>query len=179
MTNPADFLPPYRPQRTRKVKPKVDNLQYLKDRYYAAREVGFAREYAEANKDGHYFKSDFPDLTTTNGTEKYIKNAMNWLGCFGEKVITAGTFRNGQYHHASNTKGSSDIHCHIVLPGNEMATPWKIEVKKGSDSLRKAQEVYRSKMAATGALHTVVYVGQLTHFWECYDKIMQGRWREI
>lgn len=166
---PFDFLnlPPYRKPRVLKVKPVVVPTKYnLRKLYYDARRVMFEREYPSSV----YFDNKMPDVTTTNGTQRYICDVLNWTGYFAERINTQGNYYKGEWRKSGSTKGSPDIHS--MIKTSTAVKPWKIEIKKGADSLNKAQLKYQSKMAQLGALHTVIYVGQLDLFWDEYYKIM-------
>lgn len=158
-----DFIPPLRSVRVRKVKPVITSKYNLKQLYYDARRVMFKREYPSSE----YFDKPVPDVTTTNGTTRYIEDVINNYGHMAERINTQGNYYQGKWRKSGSTKGSPDIHCVVNK------TPWKIEVKKGADDLSKAQLKYQSKMLALGLEHTVIYVGQLDKFWEEYWRMIK------
>lgn len=166
-------IPPLRQPRKAKPRKIATPGRYdLRKLYYDARRVMFEREYPAAWKAGEYYDNKFPDVTTTNGTQKYIQDVLNNLGFQAERVNTGGIpmkDKSGQFkmRYSGSTKGSTDLHC-IVAGGRA----WKIEIKKGADILSGAQEKYHDKVIAAGGLHSVVYVGELDFFWDEYYKIM-------
>ena len=184
----ADFLNAL-PKKIRKVKPKrviIPGRYDLKAMYFAARKTMFERDRKVVLDDGHYFDNKFPDISTTNGTQTYISDCLNWLGHQAEKVNTMGipmTDKFGQpiigkngkqkYRRGSYTTGSSDMPCSLNIPTMPVSATWKIEVKKAGDTLSLAQERYRDKILAANGLHSVVYVGDLDHFWDEYYKYIK------
>lgn len=170
-----DFLnlPPLRKPRQVKAKRVIIPGKYdLRKLYYDARKVMFEREYPAAFAQGEYYDNKFPDVQLTNGTQRYICDVLNWLGHFAERINTQGNFYQGKWRKSGSTKGSPDLHCQIRIPSQALPVGWKIEIKKGSDSLNKAQLKYRSKMQQLGALHTVIHVGQLDLFWDELNRIL-------
>ena len=172
MTNLQELLAnlPKRKQAVRKVKP-VYRHDY-KQRYHEAHRLYMQREYPSAYQDHGGFKKEVPDVNKTNGLQKYIREVMNYLGHFGERVSTQGVamrVHGGkvEYRKGSATVGSADIHCHLKLPGHKFAIPWKIEVKRGKDVVSKAQERYAELVTSSGSLHC--YVKNIDDFWDYYD----------
>jgi len=126
----------------------------------------------------------FPDITTTNGHTKYIKDCINWLGHNSDRNNTVGIpmkDKNGKplldsngklrYRKSSSTTGSTDMMNDIFVPGYPSAFSWKIEIKN-KDTMGKAQIKYQDKMQRVGVLHSIITVGQLDFFWDEYYKIM-------
>lgn len=158
------------PKKPRKVKAKPAATRHdYKKRYSDARRIMFKREYPSSYESGYYDKKIVID--TTNGFQNYIQDVFNNLGHFCERVNTGGVpvrdKKTGQmsFRYSGSTKGSSDLHA--VLIGGRA---WKIEIKKGTDTLRPAQEKYQSKQIAVGAFHSVIYVGDTDMFWDEFDK---------
>lgn len=179
MTNEMDWLPEYRVPRKAKVKKQPIAYRYdMKSLYYDARRVMFKRELPQAWAAGLYHDNAYPAIDTTNGATRYIRDVINNLGHNADRVNTQGTpvkdERTGQinWRYSGSTKGSSDVHCEIVVPWQMVPVPWKIELKRGRDSLSKAQTKYQAKMLKIGAFHSVVYVEDLSFFWDEYYKII-------
>jgi len=127
------------------------------------------REYPASDYHGFYYDNKLPDVTTTNGTQRYIQDVLNNLGHFAERINTQGNYRDGKWHKSGSTNGSPDIHCMIKTSGGVL--PWKIEVKN-KDTMSKAQLKYQDKMAKLGALHSVISVGELDEFWDELNRIL-------
>jgi hypothetical protein len=188
MNEMADFLnklPKKQPKKKAVIVLSVERYD-LKGLYYNAREYYYKNERPVIFEAGHYFESNYPKITTTNGVQKYIKNVLNWLGHQAEKVNTMGVpmvdkygnpilGKNGKqkYRVGSSTTGSSDIPVTLMIPGISISAVWKIEVKKGRDSLSTAQERYRDKTLRSGGLHSVIHVEDLSFFWDEYYKYMK------
>ncbi len=184
MSNWLHDIPPLRqPPKPRKAKP-VPGKYDLKKLYYDARRVMFEREYPAAWKAGEYFDKDFPDITTTNGHQTYIKDVLNNLGHNADRNNTVGIpmigkdgrpllDRNGKlrYRYGGATTGSTDMVNDIRIPSMPTAASWKIEVKN-KDRMGKAQTKYQDKMQRVGVLHSVIRVGELDLFWDEYYKYM-------
>lgn len=158
------------PRKAKKVKPKPQPTRHdYKYRYDAARRVMFQREYPSAYATAYYGKK--VDISTTNGFQNYIQDVLNNLGHYCERVNTGGVAvkdkRTGQmsFRYSGSTKGSSDLHA-VLLGGRA----WKIEIKKDRDTLSGSQEKYQSKQLAVGALHSVIYVGDVDMFWDELDR---------
>lgn len=178
-------LPPYRKPRVVKPKPVVVPGKYdLRKLYYEARRVMFQREYKAAWDAGEYYDSDFPDITSTNGHQNYIKNVLNYLGHNADRNNTMGVPMlddNGKpllgkdgklkYRFTASTTGGTDINNDIMVPGYPVAFSWKIEVKN-KDTMGKAQVKYKDKMQRVGVLHSVIRVGELDLFWDEYYRIL-------
>ena len=166
-----DDIPPLHQPRKPKVKRIITPCKYdLRKLYYDARRIMFEREYPSAWAAGGYYDNKFPDINTTNGTQNYIQDVLNNFGYQAERVNTGGIpmrDKSGQFkmRYSGSTKGSSDLHC--IIKG--MA--WKIEIKKGADTLSDTQKKYRDKVVAAGGHHSVVYVGNLDYFWDEYKRI--------
>ena len=157
-----DDIPPIRQPRKAKIKQVQPETKHdLRKLYYQARQVMFTREYPGSE----YFDNKMPDVSSTNGTTRYIEDVLNNLGHHAERVNTGGIWTPKGWRRSGSTKGSPDIHCIV----ND--TPWKIELKKGRDDLSKAQLKYRDKMNRIGVNHTVLYVGDLDLFWDEFYKI--------
>ncbi len=179
MTSDFDWIPPLRTDRKPRkvVKPTVYRYD-MRRLYYDARKVMFQRELPECWAAGLYHENAYPDITTTKGATRYIRDVINNLGHNADRVNTMGVpvkdERTGEinWRYSGSTVGSTDIHTEIVLPSQSLPVPWKIEVKKGRDSLSKAQEKYRDKMLRIGAFHSTVYVEDLSFFWDEYYKII-------
>lgn len=189
MNEMADFLKAMEVPRKKPVrKPKPVQGKYdLKKLYFEARRIGFQRNYPQSYADGYYYDKDYPDITTTNGTQRYIQDVIDNLGHHAERVNTMGIpqvdalgspiiGKDGKqkYRKSGATKGSADIPCEIKIPSQPKPAGWKIEVKKGNDDLSKAQLKYKAKMDRVGVFHSIIYVGQLDHFWDEYYKIMKS-----
>lgn len=185
MDDLTDFLanlPPLRqPRKPRKA--VVQGRYDLRKLYYDARRVMFEREYPTAWKAGEYYDNKLPDVSTTNGTTRYIQDIINNMGHHCERVNTMGVpmFANGKpildifgkqkYRRSGSTNGSTDIHCEIKVPSQSLPAGWKIEVKN-KDKVLPGQEKYQAKMNRIGVLHSIVYVGDLDHFWDEYYRII-------
>jgi len=177
--NNFDWIPALRSPRKAKVKRKPIAYRYdMRTLYYDARKVMFQRDLPECWAAGLYHENEYPDISTTKGATRYIRDVINNLGHNADRVNTMGIpvkdERTGEinWRYSGSTVGSTDIHTEIVRPGHDTPAPWKIEVKKGRDSLSKAQEKYRDKMLRIGAFHSTVYVEDLSFFWDEYYKIM-------
>lgn len=183
-----DFLasiPPLRQPRKAKPRKITTPGRYdLRKLYYDARRVMFEREYPAAWKAGEYYDSDYPDITTTNGHQTYIKNAINYLGHNADRNNTIGipmlddhgrplldSAGKLRYRKSTSTTGSTDMFNDIIVPGYPVAFSWKIEVKN-KDTMAKAQIKYKAKMDRVGVLHSVIRVGELDFFWDEYYRIM-------
>ena len=149
-----------------KRKPKRTYKYDLKQLYYDARRLMFQREYPTAWASGEYYDNKIPDINTTNGFSRYIEDVINNMGHHAERVNTMGIPTKNGWRRSGSTLGSPDLHC--IVAGKT----WKIEVKKGSDKLNKAQEKYQAKMKAIGVYHSVIYVGDADLFWDEYYKII-------
>ena len=81
MCNEFLDLPPLR--KPRKVKAKsvpIAGKYDLRKLYYDARRIMFEREYPAAWKAGEYFDGAMPDITTTNGHQRYMEDIINFNG---------------------------------------------------------------------------------------------------
>lgn len=157
----TDFLPPLRsPRKVRKAKPVIQYRHDYKARYREARMIIFKREYPSSE----YFDKKII-IDTTNGFQNYIQDVLNNLGHMCERVNTTGIPTSTGWRRSGSTKGSSDLH--VTLNGGRA---WKIEIKRGADTLNPSQEKYQSRSLAVGALHSVIYVGDTDMFWDLYDK---------
>ena len=130
----------------------------------------FEREYPQAWKDGKYYDGKVPDITKTNGHNRYIEDVINFNGHHAEQIKTMGTpvkQKDGsiKWRYSSTTNGSPDIHTIVNCK------PWKIETKN-LDSMREKQIEYEAKMKKLGILHSVIRVGELDLFWDEYYRIM-------
>lgn len=176
LTDFLDNLPPLRGPRKHKPRP-VQGRYNLKQLYYDARRVMFEREYPAAWKQGGYYDNKFPSIDTTNGTQNYIQDVLNNLGHHCERQNTMGipvTVKGFvKWRRSGSTKGAADLPCEIKIPSQALPVGWKIEVKRGADDLNKSQVKYQAKMNRVGILHSIVYVGDLDHFWDEYYKIMK------
>jgi len=164
-------LPPLRKPRVHKPKVVTVTKHDHKKLYYDARRVMFEREYPAAWKAGEYFDGNIPDITTTNGTQRYIQDVINNLGHQAERINTTGIPTKDGWRRGGITKGSPDIHTNIKIPSQALPVSWKIEVKN-KDTMSKAQVKYQKKMATVGILHSVIRVGELDLFWDEYYRIM-------
>lgn len=178
-------LPPLRGPRKVKVKKVFTPGKYdLKKLYYDARRVMFQREYPAAWAAGEYYDTDYPDITSTNGHQNYIKNCLNWLGHNADRNNTMGVpmlddkgrpllDKDGKirYRYAASTTGSTDFFNDVMVPGYPSAFSWKIEVKN-KDTMSKAQIKYQAKMQRVGVLHSVIRVGELDLFWDELNRIL-------
>lgn len=164
-------LPPLRKVRGAKKAKPVPGKYDLRQLYYDARRVMFEREYPAAWKAGEYFDNKMPDITTTNGTTRYIEDVLNNMGHQAERVNTQGNYTKDGWRTSGSTKGSTDLHCNIKVPSQALPVSWKIEIKN-QDSMSKAQLKYQAKMKAVGVLHSVVYVGGLDGFWDELNRIL-------
>lgn len=179
-----DDIPPLRTPR--KVKPKVvtTSKYNIKKLYFDARKVMFQKQYPEAWAAGGYYDNDMPDITTTNGTTRYIEDVINNLGHHAERVNSMGVpmFKNGKpvlddkgkqkFRRSGGTNGSTDIHCEIKIPSQSLPAGWKIEIKN-KDKILKAQTKYAAKMERVGVLHSIVVVGSLDFFWDEFNRILK------
>lgn len=182
--NPYLDLPPLRKAR-KPIKPKPAPGKYdLRKLYYDARRIMYQRDMPIVWASGHYYDNTFPDISSTNGTTRYIEDVINNLGHHCERVNVTGfpMFRSDgspllgkdgkqKYRRSGSTKGSTDIHCEIKIPSQAFPCGWKIELKN-KDTMLKGQEKYKAKMDRVGVLHSVVYVGDLDLFWEEYERII-------
>ena len=178
-----DELPPLRQPRKAKVKQTTVSKYDLKRLYMDARKVMYARDYPTANNDGHYADKAMPDITTTNGTTRYIEDVLNNLGHHAERVNSMGVpmFKDGKpvlddkgkqkYRHSGGTNGSTDIHCEIKIPSQSLPAGWKIEIKN-KDKILKSQSKYANKMQRVGVLHSIITVGELDFFWDEFNRIL-------
>lgn len=179
----TDFLrdlPPLRQPRKAKPPKVIRTYRHdLKGLYYAARKVMYQRDLPENWRAGHYYDSDFPAIETTNGTQKYIRNVLNWLGHNADRNNTMGIpvvdKKTGEvtWRRSGSTTGATDLVNDIVIPSQSRPCSWKIEVKKGNDKLSKPQRLYKEKMDRIGVLHSIVYVGDLDFFWDEYYRIIK------
>ena len=169
-----DWLPPLRAPRKPNVKKiPVEHKYDLKQLYYDARRVMFQREYPAAWLAGEYFDGDIPDITTTNGHQRYMEDVINFNGWHCERVNVMGIpvkQMDGtiKWRRSGSTIGSPDLHAIVKN------VTWKIEAKN-KDSMRKAQVKYQEKMNRIGILHSVIRVGELDLFWEEYYKIVNNQ----
>lgn len=129
----------------------------------------FKREYPSAWAAGEYYENQMPDITTTNGHQRYMEDVINNLGFHCETVNVMGVpvkQHDGtiKWRRSGSTIGSPDLHC--IVKG----ITWKIEVKN-KDTMSKAQVKYREKMQRIGVLYSVIYVGGLDIFWDEYYRI--------
>lgn len=171
---------PVRPPRKPKArKPAVTSTRDIKGLYYGARMVMYRRELPTVLADGHYYDNKFPDLSTTNGTQRYIRDVLNWLGHNADRNNTMGipvkdpATGEIKWRRSGSTTGAADLFNDIKIPSHPVPVSWKIEVKKGADTLSKGQQKYKDKMDRVGVLHSIVYVGGLDWFWDEYERIMK------
>jgi predicted HAD superfamily Cof-like phosphohydrolase len=145
----------------------------------------FKRELPRAWAAGLYHDNKFPDIETTNGTQRYIQDVLNNLGHHAERVNTTGIPRKDErtgeikWTYAGSTTGSADIPCEIKIPTQAYPVGWKIEIKRGKDDLNKAQKKYQDKMQRVGVFHSVIRVGELDLFWDEYYKIMKKQINQL
>ena len=152
-----------------------------KDRYYAAREQWYAKEYPQSYKDGYYYNSKMPPVSKANGLANMILNFCKWMGHDMERNNTTGRYRQGQKHKtdiyaggyiqekgtwikSEKAKGGAD------LKGSIKGRAVQIEIKVGkdrpSDDQLKRQEIAR----ADGAVYE--FVSTPEEFFKLYDEIV-------
>lgn len=175
----AEMHPLFDKQPRAKRKPKMKPMPTrhdLRKRYSEARKVWFARTYPAAWATGGYYEKTVPDTSTTNGTTNYICDVLNNLGHHAERVNTGGVPvrdpKTGEmkFRYSGSTNGSADVHATLLGP-----MPWKLEIKRGKDTLSHAQEKYRDKTLAVGGMHTELYVGDLDLFWDLLDEYLKQK----
>lgn len=84
-------IPPLRVPRKPKVKAvPVVYRHDIRKLYFDARRVMFEREYPTAWAAGEYFDGKIPDITTTNGHQRYMEDIINFTGHHCERVNVMG-----------------------------------------------------------------------------------------
>jgi len=178
-------IPPLRKPRVHKQKVVTVTRYDHKKLYYDARRVMFERDRKVVTEAGFYYKKDYPDIKTTNGHTRYMKDVLNNLGHNADRNNTVGIpmldkygkpllDKDGKlrYRKTSSTKGGTDMVNDIFVPGYPAAFSWKIETKN-KDRMQPNQIKYQEKMNRIGILHSVIRVGELDLFWDEYYRIMK------
>lgn len=132
---------------------------------------------------------DIPDINTANGMQRYIVNVMGYLGHQAERVNSMGvpkakmagkfSLLSGKveqvqvgidWRKSGSTTGTGDVHGIFKHPGHPFGIPFKAEVKKGNDTMSKAQYIYEKRVTDTGALYVVIK--SIDQWWVFYDYVV-------
>ena len=138
-----------------------------KQRYFAAHEAWYKREYATAYKDGFYTKPKLPVINAGSRMDFFITNFIVWSGWSATKVNNMGRKVNGSWVASSTKKGTFDLSCTIA--GRSV----KIETKHSSDTAKEDQLKMQERERKAGAVAEFVY--SIESFFELYDKIINNQ----
>lgn len=135
-----------------------------RERYFAAHEKWYKREYPTGFADGFYSKPKMPVINAGSRMDFFITNFLVWEGWSATKVNNMGRKVNGSWVASSTKKGTFDLSCSIK--GRSI----KIETKHGSDRPSEDQLKMQARERKAGAV--AEFVGSIEDFFLLYDKIL-------
>lgn len=175
-----DYLSKPAPQKRTLIKPVTDNHNW-KQRYHEAHKLNFQRSYPSAWKDGHYapLKSiNLPDVTTSNGLNRFMVNYINWSGYNAarvnvvarvtDKVVTeaSGAQFTEKRYTKSSRRGKADVQS--TIKGRSC----QFEGKIGRDIPSKFQLEEQRKEWAAGGMYE--FISSTDDFFDIFDPLVYG-----
>lgn len=151
----------------------------VKERYRAAHEENFSREYPAAYKDGHYSPPVMPKVNTSNGLTTFIVNFLSWRGHRATRINVSGRLietpekqasgvilGTKKYMHSRTRKGTADISSTV----HGRSIQW--EVKTGRDKPSPAQIEEQRRERRAGGEYFFTHTAE--EFLTLYDSLLYG-----
>lgn len=147
-------------------------------RYEAAHELFFKREYPNAYKDGHYINAVCPDVRTSNGLQSFITRFIMFSGYRATRINVEGrledklerqpesgtVLRIKKWKTSATRKGTADVSSTI----SGRAVMWEVKIGRDKPSENQLREQAR-EVKAGGHYY---FIKTPEEFLERYDQLL-------